>query len=227
MCAAVLLRTYRRVVGILRPALTIGLLAMLPCVTVAADIPDFTGVWSVTSPRSANGANRPALTARAQASLDAFDPLDDPVIRCVMPGFPRGGLIIYPFEIVQTDELLVFLYETFGMVRRIHMDGRQRPDFLPPSRMGYSVGRWEEDELVIDTTNIAPGLLSGGGVPQFGDVAVVERYRLVDEGRGLEGEVIVTAPETFVEPWRRTFTWALDPDGVIFEENCDPRDSRF
>ena len=126
--------------------------------------PDFNGVWLATSPRSAGGENRPALTARAQADLDAFDPLDDPVIRCVPPGFPRSGLIIYPFEIVQADDMVVFLYESFGMIRRIYMDGRELPDYLPPAISGYSAGRWDGDELVVETTGVAPGLLSGGGI---------------------------------------------------------------
>ena len=189
--------------------------------------PDFSGVWQATSPRSAAGANRPDLTPEAQADLDAFDPLDDPVIRCAAPGFPRTGLIIYPFEIVQTEKMIVFLYESFGMVRRIYMDEREFSSYLPPARSGYSAGRWDGDELVVDTTNIAPALLSGGGVPQYGDVSVVERYRLTNGGSVLEASVTITAPGTFVEPWTRSFTWEHDPEGMIFDSACDPQDSRF
>ncbi len=218
----------RRVVATLSFLAWLGLVVAIPSMAPAADLfPELTGVWLATSPRSAGGANRPEPTPRARADLEAFDPLDDPVIRCVMPGFPRSGLIIYPFEIVQTDEMLVFLYEAFGMVRRIHMDGREPPDFLPPARMGYSVGHWEEDELLVNTTHIAPGLLTGGGLPQYGDVAVLERYRLRDDGQVLEADVTITAPETFSGPWVRSFTWQLDPDGMIFEAVCDPADSRF
>ena len=212
------------VITTLGPLLWLTLLAAVPCVASAAD---FTGVWLSTSPRSEIGANRPELTPRAQADLDAFDPLDDPVIRCVAPGFPRSGLVIYPFEIVQTEKMLVFLYEVFGMVRRIHMDGGEAPDYLPPARMGYSVGHWEEDELLISTGHVAPGLLTGGGIAQYGDVSVLERYRLSDDGQALAADVTITAPETFVAPWTRHFTWELDPDGMIFEAPCDPADSRF
>ncbi len=204
------------------------LLALVMPVSAAAQAaPDFSGVWLATSPRGGGGAQQPALTPRAQVDLDAFDPLEDPVIRCVPPGFPRSGPTIYPFEIVQTDGMLVFLYETFGMVRRIYMDGRPAPEYLPPSLMGFSVGHWEDDELVIQTTNYAPGLLSGSGVRQYGDMIVAERYRLVDDGQGLEGETLINAPATFVEPWLRKFTWELDPGGMIYESICDPADSRF
>jgi len=193
----------------------------------SAQVPDLSGVWLATSPRSTVTANMPELSARAEADLDAFDPLDDPVIRCVMPGFPRSGLIIYPFEIVQTPNLLVFLYEHFGMVRRIYLDGRQPPAYLPPARMGFSVGHWEGDDLVVETSHVAAGLLTGAGVRQYGDVSVVERYRLRDEGGSLEADLIIMAPQTFAEPWSRRLTWEKDPDGMIFEAVCDPADSRF
>ena len=196
----------------------------LPSFAAAAD---YTGVWQATSPRSASGANMPPLTARARADFEAFDPLDDPVIRCVPAGFPRTGLIIYPFEIVQTDELIVFLYESNGIVRHIYMDGREIPEYMPPAKSGYSMGRWEGEELVVTTTRIEPAILSFGGVPQYGDLEVIERYRLVNDGEGLEAEVTITAPETITEPWTRTFTWELDPEGMIFEWSCDPEDSRF
>lgn len=203
-----------------------GVLLGSPALAQEADSPNFSGVWLSTTPRG-GGSDRPELTPRAQADLDAFDPLDDPVIRCVMPTFPRAGFAIYPFEIVQTEKMLVFLYEPFGMVRRIFMDGRQPPEYFPPARRGYSVGHWEGEELVIATTHIAPGLMGGNGLRQYGDVSAVERYRLVDDGQGLEAELVTTAPETFVEPRTQRFTWELDPDGMIYESVCDPADSRF
>ena len=205
------------------PLICVGLLAV-PSATSAAD---FSGVWLATTPRGSIGANQPELTPRARADFDAFDPLDDPVIRCVSPGFPRTGLVIYPFEIVQTEELLLFLYEVFGIVRRIRIDGGAPPDYLPPARSGYSVGHWEGDALVIDTTHVEAGLLRGGGVPQYGDLSVLERYELSEDGQILEADVTITAPETFVAPWTRHFTWELDPDGMIFDAPCDPADSRF
>lgn len=209
------------------PRIMVALMLFVGAAT-AQEAPDFTGVWLATTPRSGSPGNvMPGLTARAQADLEAFDPLTDPVIRCVPPGFPRSGLIIYPLQIVQTDDLILFLYESFGMIRRIYMDGRTMPAYWPPSKTGFSVGRFEGDELVIETTNHAPDILISRGVYQYGDVSVLERYRLVDDGRGLEGEVHVTAPETFDGTWSRYFTWELDPDGMIFESICDPADSRF
>lgn len=218
------MKVQRRFIVTLGSTAAVALLTGLPVGALAVDL---TGVWQATSPRSAGGANRPPLTAQAQADLDAYDALDDPVIRCVPPGFPRSGLIIYPFQIVQTDELILFLYETFGMVRRIYMDGREAPAYLPAERSGYSTGHWDGKDLVVQTTNVASGLLNGGGVFQYGDVEVVERYRLANDGDVLEADVTITAPQTLQGPWSRSFTWELDREGMIFEWGCDPSDSRF
>lgn len=211
--------------GLRRAAWLTAFLA--PLLATAQPAPDFTGVWLPTSSRSGGGDPMPALTARAQTDLDNYDPLSDPVIRCVPPGFPRSGPIIYPMQIVQTDALILFLYETFGMIRRVYMDGRTMPAYLPPSLMGFSVGHFEGDELVIETQNYAPGLIVSRGISQYGDLSLVERYRLLDDGAGLEGDVYITAPQTFTATWRRHYTWELDPDGMIFESICDPADSRF
>lgn len=112
-----------------RVATTVRILACICILAIPRIAPgaDFAGVWTATSPRSAGGVNRTDLTLRAQADLDALDPLGDSMIRCVLPGFPRNGLIIYPFGIIQTDEVVLLLDETFAMMRRIYMDGREMP----------------------------------------------------------------------------------------------------
>jgi hypothetical protein len=214
-------------VGSLSSAALVGLLAALLAMTSAAqEIPDLSGVWLATTPRS-GGTRMPPMTARATADREAINLTDDPVIRCIPPGFPRDGLIIYPLEIIQTPKMLVFIHEQFNMVRHIYMDGRQMPEHMPPSMMGYSLGRWENGELVIETTNFSPRWLSGGGTQQYGDMSTFERYRLVNDGQGLEADLSITAPETFTGTWTKSYTWELDPGGMIFEYSCDPNDSRF
>ena len=103
--------------------------------------PSLAGVWLATSPRSSLGSGLPELTPRAQVDREMFDPLDDPVIRCVMPIFPRGGFAIYPFEIVATGQMLVFLNEAFGMV------------FLEAAAAGLPViaGNWRGVSEIVAT----------------------------------------------------------------------------
>src|SRR5262249_30632127 len=76
----------------------------------------------------------------------------DPEIKCYMPGVPRGTYMPYPFQIVQSQNTLMFLYEFAGAVRNINM-GKAQPAPVD-SWMGWSNGRWEGDTLVVDVTGL-------------------------------------------------------------------------
>ena len=84
---------------------------------------------------------------------------NDPMVACLPPGVPRinlGGsrLMPHPFKVVQTPALVVLLYETSTnqTFRQVFLDGRSLPSDPQPSWLGYSVGRWEGDTLVVETT---------------------------------------------------------------------------
>ena len=73
------------------------------------------------------------------------------MIRCLPAGMPRLDAYTHPYKIVQTPELIVVLYESQTMFRQIFVDGRALPKDPEPSWMGYSVGRWDGDVLVVET----------------------------------------------------------------------------
>src|SRR5688572_13511121 len=76
---------------------------------------------------------------------------DNPLIRCLPAGVPRLDAYTHPYKIVQTPELIVVLYEAATMFRQIFVDGREHPKDPQPSWMGYSIGRWDGDVLVVET----------------------------------------------------------------------------
>ena len=76
---------------------------------------------------------------------------DNPLAHCLPAGVPRLDAYTHPFKIVQTPDLLVVLYESLTMFRQIFLDGRAHPEDPQPSWMGYSIGRWEGDVLVVET----------------------------------------------------------------------------
>ena len=89
------------------------------------------------------------------------DHKNDPMVACMPPGVPRvdftgGGAMLHPFKIVQTPTLVVLLYQTSTnqTFRQVFMDGRAFPEEMQPTWLGYSIGRWEGDTLVVNTDRI-------------------------------------------------------------------------
>lgn len=181
---------------------------------------DFTGIWSRTS----SGLARVSLdyTSAAQSAVDAYHYLDDPALRCVSPGLVRVSGWPYPLEIVQNENQVTILYESFHEVRRIFLDGRRYPDKMPHRAMGYSVGHWEASTLVVETKMLTASHVDLAGQPLSENARVVERMSLHDGGQTLRSELTVYDPENYRRPITRHRAWRKTPDTTILEYDCDP-----
>jgi hypothetical protein len=192
-----------------------------PSVPAPAPKPvDLSGVWS----RSSSGMDKVSFdyTPQAQAVVDAYSYLDDPALRCVSPGVVRVSGWPYPLEIVQTDDRVVILYEAFGEVRRIDLDGRAYPKDLPHRSMGYSLGHWEGSALVVETEMLLSAFVDLAGQPLSEKARVVERMSLSADGQTLRSELTLYDPENYRRPITRHRTWARSPETTILEYDCDP-----
>ncbi len=129
----------------------------------------------------------------------------------------------FPYKFVQTPTLIVAIHEsdTPG-VRQIFLDGRGHPADLNPTWQGHSIGRWDRDTLVIDTTGYNDrGWLSLSGIPHTEKLHTVERIRRPDYGH-IEVEITMEDPGAFTGPWKRTFTATrAPPDEEIIEFVCN------
>ena len=149
---------------------------------------------------------------------------DQPNIRCVSPGITAmvawGG---YPFEVLESKQRLTFLYEVDSEVRRIYFDGREAPEFFPPSGMGYSTGRWEGSALVIETTHLMKNVRDFRGEPISEQARLEEVYTLSDDGQRLEAVVTLYDPENYERPPIRRRAWTRQArDAEIYPYECDP-----
>jgi hypothetical protein len=146
---------------------------------------------------------------------------DNPLIRCQPVGVPRLVAYTHPFKIVQQQDLVVILYEAQTMFRQIHLDGRPLPPpDVQPTWMGYSVGRWEGDTLVVETTGFNDrSWLDGGGRPHSADMRVVERLTRRSAGR-MDIAVEIHDPKTFARPVMYVQPQHLLPDTDLIEHVC-------
>jgi hypothetical protein len=145
---------------------------------------------------------------------------EDPITRCQPTGTPAIGTIPLPYKIVQTPRLIVILYEENTVFRQIFLDGRQLPRDAEPRWMGYSVGRWEGDTLVVDTTGLNErSWLDRMGHPHSDTLHVIERFRRRDAGH-LDIEVTIDDPKAYTKPITYTQRQTLLPDEDLLEYFC-------
>ena len=156
------------------------------------------------------------LTPTAQAAVDAFDPrTDDPSLKCVSPGMPNAILNPYPIELVDEGDRIIQRIEEWGQQRVFHMSEEVGSQSQTPSHLGYSVGRWEGDTLVVDTTQIAWPFLDADGTPMSESVSMVERYTMSEDEARLRYEIVFTDPVNLVEPAVWDHTWVYRPGDEV------------
>lgn len=173
------------------------------------------------------GANMPdglpfqPWAAELRAQREATGSRDNPEAHCL----PMGNMQFHtqgaPRRFVQTPERLVILYEASMGYRQIMTDGRPSPDNDPqPWWYGYSTGHWEDDELVVVTTNIKDGeWLDILGSPLTDAATVTERFRRPSFGR-MEIDITVDDPKAYTRPWTVRFNQEIMVDEELIEFVC-------
>lgn len=120
---------------------------------------------------------------------------------------------------MQTQTLLVIIAEG-ELPRQVFLDGRGHPKDWNPAWMGHSIGHWDGDTLVVDTTGFNDkAWFGGGGIPHTEKMHITERYHRVDLGH-LEIEFTIEDPDTFVKPWVIKRAAELAPNDEILEYVC-------
>ena len=146
---------------------------------------------------------------------------EEPDAHCLPQGVPKINMAPVPFRIVQTEKLVVLVYEAFNLWRQVFLDGREWADDLNPSWLGYSKGRWEGDALVVETRGLnGKQWLDHGGLPASDKLRVIERFRRPTFGR-LEIDVTIEDPTYYTRPWTATTQARFLPDTELFEFICN------
>jgi hypothetical protein len=188
---------------------------------VQAGKPDFgglaKGVWDVPyivnlqiNAHDEKGCQyiNPPFTAKAKAIWEERflknDMKDDPEGFCLPPGVPRMFYTPYPLQVYQMPDRLVFVYEGGAHVWRVvWMDGRKLPniDDVNPDYLGYSVGHWDGDTLVIETVGFNDRTwLDASGHPHGEKLKVTEKLTRTTFG-SIKVEATFDDPEFYTKPW--------------------------
>lgn len=183
---------------------------------------DMTGTWTATQELDFRKYTM-ALTPAGQEWLDGYLPYyDQPDVRCTSIGLPALATYSFPFEVIESDNRLTMIYEYQGKVRRIWMDGRDHGEFVPPSRMGHSIGHWDGNTLVVETNHLEKTVRDFRGELISENATIEERYSLSDDGNTLNAVITVNDPEYYERPPVRRRQWQRNNAAEIFPYTCDP-----
>jgi len=201
-----------------------------PAPRTRAGKPDLSGIYQPNMRYFRNlaediGLDKVPMTAEARKiHTERFTGLlgyEEPDAHCLPQGVPKINSAPVPFKIVQTDTLVVLVYEAFNLWRQVFLDNREFADDLNPSWMGYSKGRWEGDTLVVETRGLnGKQWLDHGGLPASDKLTVIERFRRPSVGR-LEIELTITDPTYYTRPWSATTNARLMQGTELFEFICN------
>lgn len=148
--------------------------------------------------------------------------VDDPEIKCFMPGVPRATYLPYPFQIVQGSSTILLTYAYAGAVRTVRMG--DAPKSPSDSWMGWSVGHWDGDTLVIDVTGFNDQTwLDRAGDYHTDALHVVERY--TPRSRDIMNyEATIEDPSMFSRPWKISMPLYrhVEQNAHLLEYQCIP-----
>lgn len=209
-----------------------------------ARLPDLTGgIWgpveqtlaeTIALDSIAYPPLKPAQLAISKQNVqDIIDgKTDQPSAGCRPPGIPWSLWYAYGLAFLYTPGAVIMVTPGIDSLRTVLTDGSALPASLsdpdsletPPTHLGYSIGHWEGDTLVVETRGLSPDNLVAHGVPNGGGMSIVERYRLIGPNR-LQLRMTVDAPKVLIRPWQVEREFVRGPLGRLDSEQCDPNAS--
>jgi hypothetical protein len=161
------------------------------------------------------------LTEEAKVLQAAFNPaVDNPLLYCQLKGMPAIMSNPYPLEFHDRGDVIEIKIEEYDSVRTIYMNSETAVE-PAVSIMGHSIGRWEDETLVVETSHVNWGHLSGRGIILSDQVMISERFTPTESGAKLEYEITVTDATAFTEPVTLSKSWVWIPENKVEPYNCE------
>jgi len=162
---------------------------------------------------------RPAAAAELRERAKNFA-RESPLSHCLPEGMPLVEMAPAPYKIVETPGLTLMLYERGTIFRQVYTDGRKLPVDPQPAWMGYSVGKWQGDAFVVDSTGFNDrGWLDARGHNHSEALHLTERFHRLDFGH-MEVQLTIDDPQTYTRPFTITLKQNLLADSDVLESFC-------
>ena len=205
--------------------------------------PDWNGQWKLGPPtrwdptKPPGRAQQAPLTPEYQAIYEANlkdqaagGQGTDPTYICIPDGMPRAMNVVFPMEIVITPNITYVLIEYLTQNRRIYTDGRDWPKRVDPSFMGYSIGKWIDqdgdgryDVLEVETRHLkGPRAYEPSGIPLHDDnqTVVKERFTSNKDTPDILSDEITTIDHALTRPWTVIKNYRRERNPIWIESIC-------
>jgi len=185
---------------------------------------DFSGLWRRSDVGGFNPHYTPPegwpLSAAGIEMVENFNEDQNPMVSCGNPGPPKSMIVPYPVSFTRPDKHTVVMERELMKDKRIvYLDEGHAPGV--PSKMGYSTGRFEGDEFIVETANfVADTWGTHTGINSSAQKQLVERFRLSEDGKFLMVEITVTDPVYFTEPVVFNHRWRKLADRDVIQAPC-------
>jgi len=191
--------------------------------------PDLSGIWNpnpkylrdlASDLKPVDVSMQPWAEAIFNERKTGAHAAEEPDAHCLPQGVPKIDAAPVPWKLVQLPGVVVILYEAFTQYRQIFTDGRELPKDPNPAWLGYSVGHWDGDTLVVESSGFnGKAWIDQAGHPATESLHVTERYRRKDFGH-LEIKVTIDDPKAYTKPWTATEDPTLLVDSELLEFIC-------
>lgn len=181
------------------------------------------GIFRVWSAEDRNVFFQASLGLDVQLTDEAMTKMASPpnLDPCIAQGMPPIMVNPLPIEFVDRGDSIDLQLTTFGVLRTIDMTGELSTAATPATKLGYSVGRWvDDDTLEVRTTRVSWPYFDDAGRPQSENVEILEHFAVGGDGNRLEYTMTVTDPVSFVEPVTLSWYWIDIGEQIVLEETC-------
>ena len=189
------------------------------------------GIWTTQLATSLipflSGTDLHDLTEAGAAAVAGWDePTMNPAINCTQMASPFFMIIPDAKRITTNESVIMMTGDYDSAVRTIHMNVTSH-DGASSSSQGHSIGRWEGDNLIIDTTHFAPHAMgNGSGVPSGSQKHLIERLTINDDGKSLSYYFELSDLEFLASPFTGDTDWTFSPDVEFITDECNLESAR-
>jgi len=193
--------------------------------------PDLSGIWETVSTKYLNNLAadmkpedipyQPWAKALVESRANGAHAREESDANCLPPGIPKIAAAPPPWKIIQMPNEIVMLHEAMTVWRQIFLDGREFAADLNPSWLGFSIGKWDGDTLIVESKGFnGKTWLDKMGNPTTEALHVTERFRRRNIGT-LEVQVTIDDAIAYTRPWTVTEQFRLMTNGELLETICE------